>query len=116
MTLFLFRLLVSALIIAAATEAARRSTVLGALIASLPLTSILVMSWVYFESGDAARVAALSRGIFWAVLPSLVLFVALPVLIRLGVRFVPAMLLSCAVTAASYAGYLRLAARLGLPL
>ncbi len=59
----------------------------GALLASLPLTSLLVMVWLYLETGDPLRIAALSTGIFWLILPSLVLFLLLPVLIKAGWGF-----------------------------
>jgi hypothetical protein len=59
----------------------------GALLASLPLTSLLIMVWLYLETGDPLRVAALSTGIFWMILPSLVLFLLLPVLIKAGWGF-----------------------------
>ncbi len=59
----------------------------GALLVSLPLTSLLVMVWLYLETGDTLRIAALSTGIFWLILPSLALFLLLPVLIKAGWGF-----------------------------
>ena len=73
----LLKSLLSGAIIAAVSEIARRSTLFGALVASLPLTSVLAMIWLYHESHDTSRVAALSGEIFWLVLPSLVLFLVL---------------------------------------
>jgi hypothetical protein len=49
-------------------------------LASLPLTSLLAFVWLYLDTGDTQRVADLSQGIFWLVLPSLSLFVLLPFL------------------------------------
>lgn len=87
MTQFLLKTLVSALLIAAASELAKRSTVFGALIVSLPLTSLLAMLWLWRDTHDAARLAAYSLDIFWLVLPSLVLFLVLPLLLRAGYGF-----------------------------
>ena len=73
MTKFLIKVLISALLVAAVSEVARRSSLLGALLASLPVTSLLAFMWLYRETGDTEKVAALSADIFWLVLPSLVL-------------------------------------------
>ena len=40
------------------------------------LTSLLAFIWIYAETGDTAKIASLAQSIFWYVLPSLVLFVA----------------------------------------
>ncbi len=71
----------------AISEAAKRSTLLGGILASLPLTSLLAFIWLYGETGDTGKIANLSVSIFWYVLPSLVLFVALPILLARGPRF-----------------------------
>jgi hypothetical protein len=111
---FLIRLAVTSLLVVAVAEVAKRSTLLGALVASLPLTSLLAMVWLYLDTHDTARVAALSAGIFWLVLPSLVLFVALPLLLRHGVGFWPGLGVSVALTVAAYAGLAAILARSGI--
>lgn len=73
-TLFLAKVLVSALVIAVATEVAKRNTFWGALIVALPLTSILAMSWLYAESRDDALVARFARDILMLVPVSLLFF------------------------------------------
>ena len=103
MTQFLIKVLISALLIAAVSEIARRSSLLGALLASLPVTSLLAFMWLYRETGDTEKVAALSADIFWLVLPSLVLFLLLPVLLRHGWNFWASLGLSSAATAIAYA-------------
>ena len=102
MTQFLIKVLISALLIAAVSEIARRSSLLGALLASLPVTSLLAFMWLYRETGDTEKVAALSADIFWLVLPSLVLFVLLPVLLRHGWNFWSSLAISSAATAIAY--------------
>jgi hypothetical protein len=96
------KLILSALIIVAVSEVSKRTTTLGALLASLPLTSLLAMVWLYVETGDTTRVANLAGGIFWLVLPSLALFLILPGLLRAGYAFWPALGIGCGATAALY--------------
>jgi hypothetical protein len=72
----------SALILVAVAEVAKRSTFWAAALASLPLTSLLAFVWLYLDTGDTQKVATLAGGIFWLVLPSLLLFVLLPLLLR----------------------------------
>ena len=79
--------LISLAVILAASEIAKRSTLFGALIASLPLTSLLVIVWLYRDTGDTARIATMSLSIFWLVLASLPFFLVLPALLRQGMGF-----------------------------
>jgi hypothetical protein len=64
-----------------------RSIVLGGILASLPLTSLLAFIWLYGETGDTGKAASLSVNIFRYVLPSLVLFIVLPVLFTARLQF-----------------------------
>ncbi len=96
------KLVVSALLIVLISEIAKRNTWAGALIASLPITSLLAFLWLYVETADVSRIATLSLDIFWLVIPSLALFLVLPLLLRQGVHFWLALPLSCVVTAACY--------------
>ncbi len=93
---------ITAVLVVAIAEIGKRSSAFGALLASLPLTSLLAFVWLYGETGDAAKVANLAQSIFWYVLPSLVLFLALPVLIGNGVGFWPSLAVSCGFTFAAY--------------
>ena len=92
----------SGVIIAVASEVARRSPTLGALIISLPLLSLLALLWLWRDTGDTARIAALSESTFWYVLPTLPMFLVLPALLRHGVGFWIALIASCALTFALY--------------
>lgn len=76
------KVLVSAVLIVAIAELAKRATFLGSLLASLPVVSLLAFVWLYLDTRSVEKVAALSNGIFWLVLPSLSLFLVLPVLLR----------------------------------
>lgn len=115
MTLYVVKVLVSALIIVAVTELSKRGgNFWGGVLASLPLTSLLAFVWIYSETRDAARVATLSWSIFWLVLPSLTLFVALPLLLRAGVQFVAALGVSVAIMIAAYLATAAILRRFGV--
>lgn len=81
------KLLVSATLIVIVTELAKRNSIVAAALASLPLTSLIAIVWLHAEGAESERIATLSGQIGWLVLPSLVLFVALPVLLRQGFGF-----------------------------
>ncbi len=106
----------SAIIIVAVTEIAKRSSGFAALIAALPLTSLLAFVWLYLEGTDPARIAGLSSQIFWLVLPSLVLFLLLPLLIKQGLGFWLSLAISIAATAACYFAMLPALRRFGVQL
>lgn len=84
---FTIKLLISAVVIAAVSEIARRVSWIAAILASLPLTSILALTWLYIETKDITKVSELSTDIFWAVLPSLIFFILLPAFLRTGMGF-----------------------------
>jgi hypothetical protein len=96
------KVLVTAVLVVAISEAAKRSTLLGGILASLPLTSLLAFIWLYGETGDTGKIANLSISIFWYVLPSLVLFIALPMLLGRGIDFWLSLLIASALTFAAY--------------
>lgn len=96
------KFIVTAALVVAIAELAKRSTFLAAILASIPLTSVLAMIWLYVDTGDAEKVAQLAGGIFWLVLPSLALFIALPILLHAGWPFGLSMLASMAFTVACY--------------
>lgn len=79
---YVLKLFLSAGIIVAISEISKRTTLLGGLLASLPLISLLSFFWIYYETKDTAKIAKLSMEIFWLVLPSLSLFLALPLLLK----------------------------------
>jgi hypothetical protein len=116
MLYLLVKAAVSGLLVALISEVARRSPGWGGLLASLPLTSLLAMIWLWRDTGDEQRIAELSLGAFWFVLPSLPLFLIIPGLLRGGWGFWPSLVAACAVTLALYAAMFALSARLGMRL
>ncbi|HEV2079250.1 MAG TPA: DUF3147 family protein [Allosphingosinicella sp.] len=116
MTYLLIKAFVSGILIAIASEVARRSPGLGALIVSLPLVSLLAIVWLWRDTGDSARIAAHSEATFWFVLPSLPLFLALPAMLRAGLNFWLALALACALTISLYLVMIWVGPKLGLKL
>ena len=105
---------ISGVIIAMVSEVAKRSPGFGALIASLPLVSVLGMMWLWRDTADPQRLAAHAQATFWFVLPSLPMFLAIPAMLRRGIAFWPALGLGCALTIALYLLMTWIGPRLGL--
>jgi len=103
-------------IVSAASESARRSPDFGALIASLPIVSILGMIWLWRDTHDSGRMAAHVGATFWYVLPSLPMFLLIPALLRRGFGFWPALSAGCVVTILLYLMTSALLARSGTAL
>ncbi len=116
MIAFVARAALSGLIVAAIALLARRNPAAGALIASLPLVSLLGMIWLWHDTGDPVRMADHVQATFWYVLPSLPLFLIVPALLRYGVGFWWALLAGCGVTILLYLVTIPIAARFGVTL
>ena len=116
MIYYAIKVIISALLIVAISEIAKRSTGFAALIASIPLTSLLAFVWLHVEGSASERIAELSGQIFWLVLPSLVLFLALPFLIKQGLNFWVSLGISVVATAGCYLALLPLLRRVGVNL
>lgn len=97
-----FKAAVSGVLIAVASEVARRHAGFGALIASLPLVSVLAMIWLWRDTHDPVRLADHAVATLWYVIPSLPMFVLMPVLLRAGFGFWTALLAGCALTVLLY--------------
>jgi len=91
LTYNIIKVVISAILIALISEVARRSTFFGAILASVPLISVMAMIWLYIDTHDSAQVVQLSKSIFWLVIPSLVLFITFPLFIRLQFPFYAAL-------------------------
>ncbi|MGV3527180.1 MAG: DUF3147 family protein [Candidatus Sericytochromatia bacterium] len=105
--LYLVKLVISAGMIVLVSEVSKKYAGLGGLLASLPLTSLLGLFWIYFDTGDLARISQHSTSVFWYVLPSLPMFLLLPWLLK-KMTFGWAMLFCCVLTMVLYAGMVKL--------
>lgn len=113
MAYILIKFILSAAIIVAVSEISRRLPLWGGVLASLPLVSILAMIWLYVDTHDPARVIALSWNIFWLVLPSLLLFICLPMLLKTGMGFTVSLMLAIVAMLLGYGATMYLLALAG---
>jgi hypothetical protein len=88
-------------IILGASAIARKSSLIGGILVSLPIVSLLAMMWLWVDTKSKTQVAQFSLSVFWLVIPSLVLFVSLPLLLK-KLQFGWAMLLACILTIIAY--------------
>ena len=108
MLYLLLKAAISGVLIALASETARRNASAGALVASLPLVSVLGMIWLWHDTHDPVRLADHAQATLWYVLPSLPMFLLIPILLRAGVGFWPSLGAGCALTFGLYLLTMRL--------
>lgn len=116
MLYFVVKCAISGVLIGVASTLARRYPGFGALIASLPLVSVLGMIWLWREKPDAANMADHAQATFWYVLPSLPMFLVAPALLRRGFGFWPSLGLGCLLTIVLYLLMTWAAPKIGLRL
>ncbi|MDD2228877.1 MAG: DUF3147 family protein [Candidatus Cloacimonetes bacterium] len=98
---YIIKTIVTLFIIVTVSEIAKKSSLIGGILVSLPLVSILAMMWLWIDTKSKLKVSELSTTIFWLVIPSLVLFISLPMLLK-KLDFGWAMTLSCSLTIVAY--------------
>lgn len=102
---YILKIAITAALIVMASEVGKRSAILGAILISLPLSSILALSFLHLETGDAEKVIALAKGICLLVLPSLFFFIVLIVALKMKQNYWVALFVSCASMAIVFSGY-----------
>ena len=90
--------IISALIIVAVSEVAKKYTWTAAIIVSLPLTSLLAFVWLYWDTKDSQKVIELSYSTIVMTVPSIVFFIVLPTLLKLKQNFVFSLIVSIALS------------------
>jgi len=83
----LTKIVITTALVVLISEIAKRSTLWGGLLASVPLVSALAIVWLYIDTKDVSRVSALATSVFWLVLPSLTMFISLPLFLKRGINF-----------------------------
>jgi hypothetical protein len=117
MTQYVIKILLTTALVVAISEVSKRSTLVGGLLASLPLVSFLALLWLYLDTQDVGKAAALSTSIFWLVLPSLAFFLVLPpLLLKLKLNFYLSFGLATALMLASYGAMLVVLKKAGVNL
>ncbi len=108
--------LLAGAMIAAISEIGRRLPATAAIVASLPLVSVLGMIFLWHARPDPENMAVHSAATFWYVLPSLPMFLVIPVMLRNGFGFWIALLLGCALTVGLYLAMMQIGPKFGLRL
>jgi hypothetical protein len=114
MTAFAIRAILSGIIIALIAVIGKKAPAAGALIASLPLISLLGMIWLWRDTGDRILLANHAEATFYFVIPSLPMFLLIPWMLRSGVGFWLSLGAGIALTIALYLLTVTLAARFGI--
>jgi len=102
MAYYLVKIVTTTVLIVVISEIAKRSSFVGAILASIPLISVLAMIWLYIDTRDVTKISALSNSVFWLVIPSLALFVSLPILLKQGINFYLSIGISIVITIICY--------------
>ena len=116
------KLVLTAAIIVLISEISKKLPILGSLIASLPLISVLGMLWMYGETENdekidtVEKIATHAEGTFWYVLPSLPMFLAMPWMLRKGISFPVSLSTGIVLTGILYFLTTRILAKFGMSL
>ena len=102
MSYYLVKTVITALIIVIVSEVAKRSTILAAIIISIPLTSLLAFIWLYFDTRDYQKVIDLSYGTILLSIPSFAFFIILPILLKMKQNFAISIVISIIGTSILY--------------
>lgn len=115
MTWLVTKYLITAAVVVAVSEAAKRSDKLGGFVAALPLVTFLALIWLYVEKQPDTKIANHAWYTFWYVLPTLPMFLAFPLLLpRLG--FWATMLASVLITTACFGAFAFVVRHFGIEL
>ena len=114
MTYYFIKTIITAFIIVIVSEVAKKSTFIGAVIISIPLTSLLAFIWLYFDTRDYQKVIDLSYGTILLTIPSFAFFLILPILLKMKQNFVISIIISIIGTSILYFIFIFLLKKLGI--
>ena len=98
----IIKVLITAIIIVVAAEIAKSKSLLAGLIVSMPTITVLTLIWVYWDTRDLQQVTNLTNNTLLMIIPSLTFFIFLPILLKMGLNFVPSLLISIVGTGSAY--------------
>ena len=111
----IIKTIVTALVIVAISEIARRSSLFAGILASIPLTSVLAMTWLYFDTRNVKSVIELSNSVLLLIPPSIIFFLTFPFLLK-KIDFLISLGISILLTALTYWIYISLLTKFGVKL
>lgn len=104
---YLVKIVITVALVLIISETAKRNQFLGAFLASLPTTTILALSWYYYETGSKEQTAELAKQILYLVVPSLAFFAFFPIMLKKDFSFAASLGASSALTAIFYLLFIR---------
>ena len=113
---YITKLIITSLLIVLISEIAKRSSLIGALLAAIPLVSILAMTWMYIDTNDSNSAVEFSNRIIWLIAPSMTLFIVFPILIKKGLGFYSSMGISIVLTILAYYSVIFVLSKFGIKL
>ncbi|MDD2451744.1 MAG: DUF3147 family protein [Sulfurovum sp.] len=116
MAYYITKLIITSLLIVVISEIGKRSSLAGALLAAIPLVSILAMTWMYIDTDSSSSVVEFSRRIVWLIAPSMTLFLVFPFLIHKGFGFYISMAVSITMTIIAYYSVIFILGKFGIKL
>lgn len=115
MSWIITKYLITAAVVVLITEVAKRSDRLGALVAALPIVTILALIWLYVENQSTEKIANHAWYTFWYAVPTLPMFLVFPWLLsRIG--FWPTLAASVVITVVCFGLFAFLVKRFGIEL
>ncbi|MCC6069795.1 DUF3147 family protein [Massilia sp. GCM10020059] len=115
MTWLIIKYLLTSAIVVGVSEFAKRSDRVGALIAALPLVTVLALIWLHVENQPQAKIANHAWYTFWYVVPTLPMFLVFPALLgRIG--FWPTLAASVVLTIVCFTVFARVVGKFGIEL
>jgi len=113
---YITKLIITTFLIVLISEIAKRSSLAGALLAAIPLVSILAMTWMYVDTNSSSNAVEFSHRIVWLIAPSMTLFIAFPILIKKGLGFYLSMGISIVMTIFAYYSVIFILEKFGIKL
>lgn len=116
MVFYISKIIITTVLIVVISEISKRSTLVGGILASIPIISVLAIVWLYIDTKNSEIVSKLALSIFWLVIPSLALFITLPIFLKKGWNFYLSIGISIAITIACYYGIIMVLGKFGIKL
>ncbi|WP_454054417.1 DUF3147 family protein [Clostridium sp. Marseille-Q7071] len=113
---FILKTLISSLLIAIVSTISKKSPFVGAIIISLPITSILALIWLYSDTKDINQVISLSSSICFMILPSILFFIVLAILLKHDFSFIKSIIFSSIAMITFYTAYSYILNKVGINL
>ncbi len=102
MILYISKIIITSILVILISEISKRSSFFGALLASVPMVSILALIWLYVDTKNIPKIIDVANHIFWFVFPSIVFFIVFPLLLKRGIDFYFSLGISVIATLFSY--------------